>query len=459
MKRFQYLLWVALVAASMLSPVPATAQAKSKAAKAFTAKAKAVKAEAAKIKALAAASRADCARQAAIAADAQAAAARRNAGAQPPPRSAPVRRPPASAQVNADASTNAGGAARPSGGSKGGGSEPLPVLRPDSATSYLPGATLRIELGANSYGPLTYGNKNLILPFTLDFVQRFTTDNGQQPTSGLRLRAVLDPTRHRMNDSVYAAYTLLQTGRLEADADLFVESSPVADFSLNAHGGAGLRFYPLFTQQREWRFYETYEQVLLRLGGGFAYRLRTHDGRHRAWGQLAGNFDYVRHWHDFASRGETYYRQHVGPQLFFTSLQAQLRFTIYVRPRVGLELNTNWYGRPADGPQTKYFDARLGVVYHFGARSFGPVVDPLLKRQRRMKNAADKAATRMDNAARRSEQAAKQSQQSQNKAEAAATRSATEANRAATEANRATESATKAAQQSANSPSFPPPPK
>lgn len=441
MKRFQYLLWVALLAASLLTPVPVTAQVRSKAVRSSTARTRAAKAKAnakaANTKALAAASRADCALQAAIAADEQAAAARRSARAQPSPRPAPARRSPTSAQINAGAGVD--GTARSAGAGKGGGAVPLPLIRPDSATSYLPGATLRIELGANSYGPLTYGNKNLILPLTLDFVQRFTTDNGQRPTSGLRLRAVVDPTRHRMNDSVYADYTLLQTGRLEANIDLFIESSPVADFSLNAHGGAGLRFYPLFTQQREWQFYETYEQMLLRLGGGFAYRFRTHDGRRSAWGQLAGNFDYVRHWHDFASRGEGYYRQHIGPELFFSSLQAQLRFTTYIRPRVGIELSTNWYGRPANDTRTKYFDARLGLVFHCGARSFGAVGDPVVKKRRKAEKAeraANKATARIEAIALRAEQAA------------------TRASTAAAQADRATEAATKAAQQSTKLPAL-----
>ena len=234
------------------------------------------------------------------------------------------------------------------------------------ATRFQPGLTGQVELGLNSYGPLVIGNKNLILPLSLTFVQRFTTDNGKQPTSGFRLQAVADPTRHRMLDKEYVRYTLQQKGRFAADLDLFVEGSPVADFSVNAHAGAGLRFYPLFADDDndKYHFYETYEQLVLYFGGGFAYRLRRHDSPRTAWGLLEGGLDYRKNWPNFSTRSLDYYRQEIGPNTRFSSLQAQVAFTGYLTNKTGLQLSGNWYGRPAGDPQTKYFDVRLGIIFH-----------------------------------------------------------------------------------------------
>lgn len=317
----------------------------------------------------------------------------------------------------------------------------------DSVTSYQPGFTGRIELGANLLGPLRLNAQNVILPLSVDFVQRFTTQSREHPASGIHLQAIVDPTPHRMTDVGYARYTLMQTGRLGTNAELFLEGSPVDNLSLNVRGGAGLRFYPLFddvdTPVHNWRFYDIYEQLLLHFGGGFAYRLRKHtDGKSRGgtWGQLTGSLEYQEHRQDFSTRTEEYYRQNISINTRFTSLQAQLRFTTYVTPKFGIELAGNWYGRPSNDPLTKFYDARLGLVFHCGKQAKGKEDGPESSRVTKKKEAEaigtiEAAAGRTEAAANRAEAAANSTEAAAGKVEAAVGRVNAAADRAEKAAN------------------------
>jgi hypothetical protein len=310
----------------------------------------------------------------------------------------------------------------------------------DSVISYQPGFTGRIELGANLLGPLRLNAQNVILPLSVDFVQRFTTQSREHPALGIHLQAIMDPTPHRMIDVGYARYTLMQTGRLGTKAELFLEGSPVDNLSLNVRGGAGLRFYPLFddvdTPVHNWRFYDMYEQLLLYFGGGFAYRLRKHtDGKSRGgtWGQLTGSLDYQEHRQDFSTRTEEYYRQNISTHTRFASLQAQLRFTTYVTPKFGIELAGNWYGRPSNDPQTKFYDARLGLIFHCGKQAKGQEDSPESSRATKKKQA--EAISTIEAAAGRTEAAAGKVETAAGKVEAVIGRVNAAAGRAEKAAN------------------------
>ncbi|AII52268.1 hypothetical protein N008_09790 [Hymenobacter sp. APR13] len=246
------------------------------------------------------------------------------------------------------------------------GSEQPELAPARPLTLFWPGATLAVGVGVNTYGPLRYSNSNLMVPLAVDYIHPITVSTREHPTLGIRLRAATDLTDHRMPDPVYLPYTVQQPGRLALEAGLFLEGSPKPDLSLFVHGSTGLRLYPLLDAGPErWKVYDTFNQRIALLGAGLGYRIWSQGSEKTSqsnYTQLRGSLDYRRHWHDLSNRTERYYQQYVGPSTRLSSLHAHLGLTTWCKGKTGIELASNWYGRPANDPRTKYYDVRVSVL-------------------------------------------------------------------------------------------------